>query len=168
MGKAYQKNMKKTKKPSNPTSTTLHPPYFQMIGTAITTMKNRKGSSQQAILKFMLENYGSTLPPTFGKILSVQLKRLADDGRVIKVNNSYKIATTATTAAAATTVTAGKIVESKVKSVAKTKRLSQVKTPETLKTTKTVSKVKREKMKRLSLVKTPEALKRSSSRVSRK
>ena len=34
-----------------------HPTYFDMIAAAITSMKNRRGSSRQAIRKYILENY---------------------------------------------------------------------------------------------------------------
>merc|ERR1712114_24672 len=34
-----------------------HPTYFEMIAAAITSMKDRRGSSRQAIRKYMLENY---------------------------------------------------------------------------------------------------------------
>ena len=36
---------------------TEHPTYFEMIAAAITSMKNRRGSSRQAIRKYILENY---------------------------------------------------------------------------------------------------------------
>merc|ERR1712114_86449 len=34
-----------------------HPTYFEMIAAAITSMKDRRGSSRQAIRKYILENY---------------------------------------------------------------------------------------------------------------
>uniref|UniRef100_A0A914Q0X6 Chromo domain-containing protein n=1 Tax=Panagrolaimus davidi TaxID=227884 RepID=A0A914Q0X6_9BILA len=35
----------------------LHPPYAEMIKEAITELKNRKGSSRFAILKYIKEHY---------------------------------------------------------------------------------------------------------------
>ena len=34
-----------------------HPTYFDMVAAAITSMKDRRGSSRQAIRKYILENY---------------------------------------------------------------------------------------------------------------
>ncbi|KAL0420087.1 UNVERIFIED_CONTAM: Histone H1 [Sesamum radiatum] len=69
----------------------LHPPYIQMISEAITTMKDRTGSSQPAIAKFIEENYTKLLPPNFKKILSIQLKRFVKSEKLVKVKNSYKV-----------------------------------------------------------------------------
>ncbi|KAL8527280.1 hypothetical protein ACS0TY_005233 [Phlomoides rotata] len=117
----------------------LHPPYLQMIREAITTMKDRTGSSQPAIAKFMEENYTNQLPPNFKKNLSIQLKRLVKSEKVIKVKNSYKISA----------------AEKEI----------QKKKPETTEITYSETE-KKKKTKRLSLIKTPEALKKAAARVS--
>ncbi|KAK4406966.1 Histone H1 [Sesamum angolense] len=104
----------------------LHPPYIQMISEAITTMKDRTGSSQPAIAKFIEENYTKLLPPNFKKILSIQLKRFVKSEKLgEKTRNAQRQKSTV-----------GK----------KTKKLSQVKTPEVLKKTITIS-ANEEKMK---------------------
>ncbi|KAL2510506.1 Histone H1.2 [Abeliophyllum distichum] len=54
-------------------------------------MKDRTGSSQPAIAKFIEENYTSNLPTNFKKILSAQLKRFVKSEKLVKVKNSYKI-----------------------------------------------------------------------------
>ncbi|CAA0831968.1 Histone H1.2 [Striga hermonthica] len=111
-----------------------HPPYFHMISEAITTLKDRTGSSQPAIAKFVEDNYEKSLPTNFRKIMSVQLKRLVRLEKISKVKSSYKIpATSKTSIPHKKTVTAaGKSAAEKAKKK-KTKRLSEVKTPEAVK-----------------------------------
>uniref|UniRef100_A0A6N2N061 H15 domain-containing protein n=1 Tax=Salix viminalis TaxID=40686 RepID=A0A6N2N061_SALVM len=71
------------------------PPYFKMITEAITTLKDRKGSSQPAIARFIEEKYKkSSLPSNFKKVLSVQLKKFVKFERLVKRKNSYKISST--------------------------------------------------------------------------
>ncbi|KAF5455329.1 hypothetical protein F2P56_024919, partial [Juglans regia] len=122
---------------------TLHPPYFEMISEAILTLKDRTGSSQQAIAKFAEEKYKKVLPPNFKKVLSVQLKRFVKSERLVKIKNSFKVSSTEKVKLAVKekethkkkdnstktrkAVTPKKIAEKKG---VKTKRLSQVKTPE--------------------------------------
>lgn len=148
------------------------PPYFEMITEAITTLKDRKGSSQPAIARFIEEKYKkSSLPSSFKKVLSVQLKKFVTSERLVKCKNSYKISSTekleldikgtqknkGASKRALTTPekkAAKKISEKGVQ----TKRLSQVKTPEVLKKGK--KEVKAGKMKRLSQVKTPDGFKK--------
>ncbi|KAH0657383.1 hypothetical protein KY289_026131 [Solanum tuberosum] len=125
-------------------SPNVHPPYFQMITEAITSLKDRNGTSQPAIAKFMEAKHKEFLPPNFKKLLSVQLKKFVESEKLFKINNSYKIS--------------ANLQKEKMK------RLSQVKTPEALKknvsTTPAAGKTDG-KMKRLSQVKTPERLKKT-------
>ncbi|XP_052191501.1 histone H1-like [Diospyros lotus] len=121
---------------SPPPPAHLHPPYFQMIGEAISSLKERTGSSQPAIAKFMEDKYRTLLPPNFKKILSVQLKRFVRSEKLVKLKNSYKISTPQKKIAAppkknslGAKNTADKDGE---KRAAKMKRLSQVKTPESM------------------------------------
>ncbi|XP_042516843.1 histone H1-II-like [Macadamia integrifolia] len=165
------------------TTTLLHPPYFQMITEAISSLKDRTGSSQPAIAKFIDEKYGTGLPPNFKKVLSIQLKKFAQSERLVKVKNSYKISATEKVKsvsrgvevkrqrkdnAAVETVTVKmdkkkkKKIEEKVK---KTKEAGMVSTPKNkkkpVKTLKPKASIKKiGKVKRLSQVKTPEALKK--------
>ncbi|GER44338.1 histone H1 [Striga asiatica] len=128
-----------------------HPPYFHMISEAIITMKDRTGSSQPAIAKFVEDNYSKSLPTNFRKILSVQLKRLVRSEKISKVKGSYKIPAAAKTSIPPkkTGTAAGKkpaIRKSAVEKTTKknkTKRLSEVKTPEAVKKKKTVTAVKK-------------------------
>ncbi|XP_068660977.1 histone H1-II-like [Aristolochia californica] len=133
----------------------LHPPYLQMIKEAISALKERTGSSQPAIAKYIEEKYNANLPPSFKKILSVQLKKFAKSEKLVKVKNSFKIGASEKTkkvtsdkkekkpakkeekAKAARKVTGEKkqktVTGGAVKDKIKTKRLSQVYTPKELK-----------------------------------
>lgn len=150
-----------------------------MISEAISTLKERTGSSQPAIAKFIEAKYNNTsLPSNFKKLLSVQLRNFVKSEKLVKVKNSYKLSSTeklklaiketqeanfqAKKPIARKERTEKKITEK----AAKTKRLSRVKTPEVLK--KTNKNEKRAKMKRLSQVKTPDGFKkRRNSKVSK-
>lgn len=116
-----------------------------MIADAISTLKERNGSSQQAIAKFIEEKHDKVLPPNFRKLLSLQLKNLVNSQRLCKVKNSYKISS-------------GEIGEKKKEKKEKVKMLCQIKTPEALKIKNKAA--TKEKVKLLSEVKTPEAMKK--------
>eukprot|EP00249_Psilotum_nudum_P000133 c10495_g1_i1 orf=128-856(+) len=68
-----------------------HPAYFQMIQEAIASLKERTGSSQYAIAKFIDDKYKSALPNNFKKMLAVQLKNLSKQGKLMKVKASFKL-----------------------------------------------------------------------------
>ncbi|KAL6968583.1 hypothetical protein U1Q18_034384 [Sarracenia purpurea var. burkii] len=159
-----------SKKPANPSST-LHPPYLQMIGEAISSLKDRTGSSQPAIAKFIEDKYDSLLPPNFKKILSVQLKKLVKSQKLHKIKNSYKISSSEK-------VKSEKLLKiknsyeisssEKVKLTSSTTKESQRKKIDVIKANPRVGATKKaakkgEKTKRLSQIKTPEALKEKSA-----
>ena len=155
-----------------------------MICEAISALKERTGSSQQAISNFIEEKYGGIFPPNFNKLLSVQLKSLVKSEKLVKVKNSFKIAATEkansvkkkkTDSIENTENNAAKKMASKTE---KTKPLDRVKTPDILKKTKVTltskkaekggkgsgsgSATETKKMKRLSQVKTPEFVKKKA------
>ncbi|GJS92471.1 histone H1-like protein [Tanacetum coccineum] len=109
--------VKKAKKvtKSKPKSPALHPSYFEMIKEAIVSLKERTGSSQYAITKFVEENQ-KNLPANFKKVLLTQLKKLVAGGKLVKVKASYKLPSAA---AAAAPAKAKKKVAAKPKTVAK-------------------------------------------------
>ena len=74
----------------------------QMISEAITSLKERTGSSQYAIAKFVEDKQKAKLPPNFRKLLLVQLKKLVAAGKLTKVKNSYKLPAGRAPAAACT------------------------------------------------------------------
>ncbi|KAA8527711.1 hypothetical protein F0562_035420 [Nyssa sinensis] len=81
----------KAKKPSAPKKTRAHPPYVEMIKEAIVALKERTGSSQYAIAKF-IEEKQKDLPSNFKRLLLVQLKKLVASGKLTKVKHSFKLA----------------------------------------------------------------------------
>ncbi|KAJ8549099.1 hypothetical protein K7X08_032806 [Anisodus acutangulus] len=77
---------KKTTAPKKPRS---HPPYAEMISEAIIVLKERTGSSQVAIAKF-IEEKQKDLPSNFRKLLLIQLKKLVASGKLTKIKGSFK------------------------------------------------------------------------------
>ena len=60
-----------------------HPPYQVLIKEAISALKERSGSSLAAITKYVGEKHN--LPGPWKKTLSLQLKRLTEAGKLVKV-----------------------------------------------------------------------------------
>lgn len=81
----------KKKASAKPKVAPSHPPYIEMIKEAIIALKERTGSSQIAIAKFIEEKHKSHLPPNFKKLLLVQLKKLVASGKLVKVKGSFKL-----------------------------------------------------------------------------
>ncbi|GFH21732.1 histone H1/5, partial [Haematococcus lacustris] len=63
-----------------------------MIVESISALKERTGSSLPAIKKWIQTKYAKDLPGNWEKILSVQLKRMADTGALVRVKASFKLA----------------------------------------------------------------------------
>ncbi|KAJ7558129.1 hypothetical protein O6H91_04G025500 [Diphasiastrum complanatum] len=64
---------------------------LQMIVEAIVALKERNGSSQYAIAKYIEQNYTSDLPANFKRILSIQLRNLSNEGRLTRIKSSFKL-----------------------------------------------------------------------------
>lgn len=63
-----------------------------MIRAAIVGLKDRDGSSRQAISKYIEKEFGhANLPPTHSVMLTHHLKRLRDEGQLIMVKHSYML-----------------------------------------------------------------------------
>lgn len=72
-----------------------HPKYSDMIKAAILTLKDRSGSSRQAIVKYITANY--KVGETAGRHVKVALKKGTDDGTFIHTkgvgaSGSFKLA----------------------------------------------------------------------------
>ncbi|XVF03214.1 hypothetical protein REPUB_Repub04eG0242100 [Reevesia pubescens] len=84
---------------ANPTTTVAgglppsfnHPPYSDMICEAIGALKDKNGSSKRAIAKYIESAYND-LPPTHSALLTHHLKSLKNNGILIMVKKSYKLA----------------------------------------------------------------------------
>lgn len=66
-----------------------HPTYKVMIREAIVTLKERTGSSQQALRKFIGAKYD--LPSGWEKKLRLYLKKMTYDGLLVQVKASWKL-----------------------------------------------------------------------------
>ncbi|XP_047336469.1 histone H1-like [Impatiens glandulifera] len=91
VAKPVSKSSKAVKKPTSSEKTRSHPPYVEMVKEAIVALKERTGSSQYAISKFIEEKHNQ-LPSNFKKLLLTQLKKFVASGKLIKVKNSFKLA----------------------------------------------------------------------------
>ncbi|KHN10548.1 Histone H1.2 [Glycine soja] len=67
-----------------------HPPYDEMIYTAIGALKERDGSSKRAIGKYIEQVY-KDLPPTHPALLTHHLNRLKSSALLVLVKKSYKL-----------------------------------------------------------------------------
>ncbi|GJY68381.1 histone H5, AT hook-like protein [Tanacetum coccineum] len=75
-----------------PSSLPPHPPYNEMIRSAIVGLKDKDGSSRQAISKFIEKEFGHTnLPPTNSVMLTHHLKRMREEGQLVMVKHSYML-----------------------------------------------------------------------------
>ena len=82
------------KKPAAPKKPAEHPPYIDMIKAAIVALKERNGSSRQAIEKYIKANYKVG---EVGSHLKMALKRGAASGKLIHTkgvgaSGSFKVA----------------------------------------------------------------------------
>ena len=76
--------------PSQPPRTPpAHPTYEVMVKAAIVSLKDRSGSSTQAIAKYLAATY--KLPDGWKKVLSTQVKKMAASAKLLKVKNSFKL-----------------------------------------------------------------------------
>ncbi|XAR63954.1 hypothetical protein NMG60_11024123 [Bertholletia excelsa] len=67
-----------------------HPSYAEMITSAITALKEKNGSSRQAIAKYIEKAYAN-LPSTHSALLTHHLKRLKNSGQLVMVKHSYML-----------------------------------------------------------------------------
>ena len=72
---------------AKPKTAPAHPPFVVMVKAAITSLKEKTGSSIPAIFKYLTNNYTGVDK----KILSTQLKKLVASGKLVKVKASYKL-----------------------------------------------------------------------------
>ncbi|KAF3337226.1 histone H1 [Carex littledalei] len=68
----------------------LHPPYKEMILTAVVSLNERGGSSKRAISKFIKTTY-IHLPMKHDALLACHLRRLRTEGALHMLRHSYKL-----------------------------------------------------------------------------
>merc|ERR1712038_1657985 len=89
----------KPKKASKPKAPAAHPTYIQMVSAGIAALKERNGSSRQAILKYIMANYklGNDQKPVNSR-LKIALRSgsqkgiLKHVGKSTGANGSFKLA----------------------------------------------------------------------------
>ncbi|KAJ1409374.1 Winged helix-like DNA-binding domain superfamily [Sesbania bispinosa] len=89
MSATKQSKAKKTASSKKPLS---HPPFAEMITDAIVSLKERTGSSQYAITKFIEGKHHKELPQTFRKLILHQLKKAVAAGKLVKAPAGKKVA----------------------------------------------------------------------------
>ena len=73
----------KTKKaPAKPKAPAAHPPYAAMIKAAIKALKDRTGSSRQAILKYICANYKVDAAKAQSRV-RISLKKMVESKAVV-------------------------------------------------------------------------------------
>lgn len=73
-----------------PAQVNNNPPYDEMITAAILALKEKDGSSRQAIDKFIVNVY-KNLSPSHGTLLTYQLKKMKNEGRLVLNKHSYML-----------------------------------------------------------------------------
>ncbi|KAI5419088.1 hypothetical protein KIW84_043327 [Lathyrus oleraceus] len=92
--KAWNVQETEPKKDSKPRNLVSHPTYEEMIKDAIVSLKEKNGSSQYAIVKFIKEKQ-KQLPGNFKKLLLQNLKKNVAFGKLAKVKGSFKLSAAA-------------------------------------------------------------------------
>uniref|UniRef100_A0A0C9S1E2 TSA: Wollemia nobilis Ref_Wollemi_Transcript_25596_1015 transcribed RNA sequence n=1 Tax=Wollemia nobilis TaxID=56998 RepID=A0A0C9S1E2_9CONI len=82
----------RAKAPRKPRAEARHPSYYEMVVEAVATLKERRGSSRQAIAKYIAQKYAKELPENFKKLLNNQLRKLIEKEKLIQVKGCYKLA----------------------------------------------------------------------------
>merc|ERR1712152_121042 len=72
----------KAKKAAKPKAPAAHPPYASMIKAAIKALGDKKGSSRQAILKYVCANYKVDAAKATSRV-RIALKKLVDSKAIV-------------------------------------------------------------------------------------
>ena len=74
-----------------PATAPTHPTYATMISSAIKTLKERGGSSHQAILKHVVANYKIADPAKAQVYIKLAIRKMLADEKLIQVKGSFKL-----------------------------------------------------------------------------
>lgn len=72
-------------------STAEHPPLWVMLKAAITNLKDRKGSSRQAIIKYIQSNYKVQSTGKFKSAMKRCISKAVTEGKLLKTKGSFKL-----------------------------------------------------------------------------
>ena len=87
---APAKQVKKATKAKKPKAPAAHPPVAQMVNAAITSLKERNGSSQAAIKKYIAGNYKVDMVK-IAPFIRRYLKKGVADGKLKQIKGSFKV-----------------------------------------------------------------------------
>ena len=79
------------KAPKKPAVKPAHPPYAVMIAAAIKALKERGGSSRQAILKYILANYKIADAAKAQVRAKLAIRKMLEAKTIIPVKGSFKL-----------------------------------------------------------------------------
>ena len=82
---------KKSTSAKSPSTMPAHPSYAIMISSAINTLKERGGSSRQAILKHIVANYKITDAARAQVYVKLAIRKMLADAKLIQVKGSFKL-----------------------------------------------------------------------------
>ena len=82
------------KKPTEkkPRAPPTHPKYDVMVKDALVKLKDKKGSSQQAVVKFIKANYTVSDGPQVSRAANAALKKMVEDKTATQEKSSFKLA----------------------------------------------------------------------------
>merc|ERR1712121_559475 len=83
---------KKAAKPKKPAVKPAHPPFAVMIAAAIKALKERGGSSRQAILKYVLANNKIADADKAKVRVKLAIRKMLAAKKLIPVKGSFKLA----------------------------------------------------------------------------
>ena len=81
---------KKSTKATKPKAAPAHPPVATMVTTAITSLKERNGSSLAAIKKYIAANYKCDVAKV-APFIRKFLKKAVEEGKLKQIKASYKV-----------------------------------------------------------------------------
>lgn len=82
---------KKAKSSASTRHTAEHPPLWVMLKAAITNLKDRKGSSRQAIIKYIQSNYKVQSTGKFKSAMKRCISKAVTEGKLLKTKGSFKL-----------------------------------------------------------------------------
>eukprot|EP01003_Olkasia_polycarbonata_P006090 NODE_622_length_776_cov_1312.302613_g557_i0.p1 GENE.NODE_622_length_776_cov_1312.302613_g557_i0~~NODE_622_length_776_cov_1312.302613_g557_i0.p1 ORF type:complete len:196 (-),score=108.09 NODE_622_length_776_cov_1312.302613_g557_i0:189-695(-) len=139
------------KKSSKKKVAAKHPNYLDMIKEAIkTTQKPVKGSSRQAVVKYLESKYGKDLGKNFRTTLRVALRRLAAKGSLTQTKGSYRVSASEKAKKKAKKPKKKTLKKKKSKKVKKSKKSKKAKSSKKKKSSKKAKKSAAKKPKKSS------------------
>ena len=82
---------KKSTSAKSPSTMPAHPSYAIMISSAINSLKERGGSSRQAILKHIVANYKIADAARAQVYVKLAIRKMLADAKLIQVKGSFKL-----------------------------------------------------------------------------